>query len=229
MSDLVSSNNNREYLVIGWFTPNYKPLADKFAANLDQYNIPYHLFAKPAQREWNTRRKPEVVLEAVQLYKGKTLILMDIDCIVRGDIERITKINRDVGITLLAQNIPKKRYKLQHWIAVEASSRVVVFKPTQGAKHFAAKWRDVIAESTFNHDEHSLIWAFLQSASTVSFSYIDRDYSGREITQNPDGIIVHNSAHHKVYKRWKLKDMLRGLEKPFRSGRRAKEKQYLTG
>lgn len=221
-SDLVSVDS-RDWLVIGWFTPGpYKELAEQFAINLQKYNAPYHLFAKPAQKEWDTRRKPNVVLEAMQIYKGKTLILMDIDCIIQGDISPITKIESDVGIVILARN----KRKGEHWVLVEASSRVVVFKPTDGAKHFAKQWANVILNSQFNHDEHSMVKAFLKTVPNIRFEYIGRDYSGREAAHNPNGKIIHNSAHRIVHKRRWLKNLLRTLEKPFRTGRTNKEKQH---
>ena len=59
-----------EWLVTGWFTEDtvYRPLAEAFAANLAEHGIPFHLFAKPALGAWNTRRKPAVVLEAMDAY-----------------------------------------------------------------------------------------------------------------------------------------------------------------
>jgi|RhiMethySRZTD1v2_1073278.scaffolds.fasta_scaffold846012_3 hypothetical protein len=73
-----------DWLVTGWFTPNYRPLAEAFAANLSEHGAPFHLFAKPSLGAWNTRRKPAVVLEAMDAYPGKTVVLMDVDCRLRA-------------------------------------------------------------------------------------------------------------------------------------------------
>ena len=69
-----------DWLVIGWFTEDstYRPLAEAFGANLSQHGAPFHLFAKPSLGAWNTRWKPAVVLEAMDAYPGKTLVLMDV-------------------------------------------------------------------------------------------------------------------------------------------------------
>ena len=179
-----------DWLVIGWFTPDYRPLAEAFAANLAEHGAPFHLFAKPKLAPgWNTSRKPAVVLEALDAYPGKTVVLMDVDCIVRGDVAPVANIAGDVGITVLARNM-KRRDKWQHWIAAECSSRVVVFRNTDGARAFARRWAEQIEQSNVNHDEHSMIWAFL-SCPDVRFDYIDPAYSGREVSQLPDGVIVH--------------------------------------
>jgi hypothetical protein len=131
-----------DWLVIGWFTPDYRPLAETFAANLFRRCAPFHLWAKPELAPgWNTSRKPSVVLEAMDAYPGKTLVLMDVDCIVQGDMSPAANIAGDVGITILARNMRRKG-RWQYWIAAEASSRVVVFRNTEGARAFARRWAE---------------------------------------------------------------------------------------
>ena len=218
-----------DWLVIGWFTAEYRPLAEAFAANLTAHGAPFHLFAKPKLRPgWSTRLKPIVVQQAMDAYPGRTLILMDVDCVIRGDIAPVTKIGGDVGITILAQN-RRRRDRWQHWIAVECSSRVVVFRPTEGAMAFARTWADSIERSAVDHDEHSMAWAFLSSPG-VAFSYLDQNYSGREITAMPDAIIAHDSAHEKQRRRERgpFKHLLRAIERPFRSGRTRAAKVELS-
>lgn len=220
MTDIVSASSAQDWLVVGWFTPDYRPLAEAFAANLAEHSAPYHLFAKQKLADgWNTTRKPSVVTEALDAYPGKTVVLMDVDCIVRGDIEPVTRIAGDVGITVIARNV-HNRSGIRHWLAMECSSRVVVFRPCDGARAFARTWAAQIERSTFPHDEHSMAWAFLTSPS-VDFDYIPQVYSGRELADLPDGIIVHDSAHNKSKRsdRGLVADVLRMIERPFRTGR----------
>ena len=137
-----------DWLVTGWFTEDatYQPLAEAFAANLREHGVPFHLFAKPSVGAWNTGRKPLVVLEAMDAYPGKAVVLMDVDCVVRGDIAPVTRIDADVGVVVIARNVRKGK-RLAHWIATECSSRVVVFRPTKGARAFAMNWSEQIARS----------------------------------------------------------------------------------
>jgi hypothetical protein len=209
-----------DWLVTGWFTPNYRPLAEAFAANLSEHGAPFHLFAKPSLGAWNTRRKPAVVLEAMDAYPGKTLVLMDVDCRLRGEIEPVTQIGGDVGIVVIARNVRRRR-RWAHWLSVECSSRVVVFRPTEGARAFARTWADTIERSTVNHDEHSMAWAYLSSPS-IHFDYIDQRFSAREIGRIPDAVIEHDSAHDEERRasRGRFKTLLREFERRFlRSGR----------
>ena len=110
-----------DWLVIGWFTEDstYRPLAEAFAANLSQHRAPFHLFAKPSLGAWNTRRKPAVVLEAMDAYPDKTVVLMDVDCRLRGDIEPVTQIGGDVGIVVIARNVGRRR----RWSNISRSTK----------------------------------------------------------------------------------------------------------
>lgn len=212
-----------DWLVSGWFTEDdaYRPLAEAFAAKLREHGAPYHLWAKPALGAWNTARKPSVVLETLDAYPGKTVVLMDVDCIIRGDIAPVTQIDGDVGIIVIARNVRKGR-KWRQWIAAECSSRVVVFRPTEGARAFARKWADQLERSEFAHDEHAMIWAMLASLSSTSFGYIDQKYSAREVGQIPDAVIEHDSAHDEARRasRGRFRNLLRVFERRLlRSGR----------
>ena len=219
--DLVGGSAG-EWLVTGWFTEDavYRPLAETFAANLSAHCAPYHLWAKPSLGAWNTRRKPAVVLEAMDAYPGKTVVLMDVDCLVRGDIAHMTNVRGDVGIVVIARNVRRKR-RWAHWLSVECSSRVVVFRPTDGARAFAQTWADQIERSHVNHDEHSMAWAYLSSPG-VDFDFIDQRFSAREIGQIPDAVIEHDSAHDEERRaqRSPFKLALREFERRFlRTGR----------
>jgi hypothetical protein len=86
----------------------------------------------------------------------------------------------------------KSRKGFRHWLAFETSSRVVVFRPTKGARTFARRWADKIANAEFNHDEWALSWAYLTSPD-LRFSYIPQEYSGREIGSIADAVIAHTA------------------------------------
>lgn len=228
--DDIVSTRDAPWLVVGWFTPDYRELAESLAFQLKAHGAPYHLFAKPKlESGWNTSRKPIVALEAMNAYPGKTIILMDVDCHIRGDISLAANVDGDVGITVLARNMRRGR-KLQHWIATECSSRVVVFKPTEGAHTFLERWSAQITRSSFNHDEHSMVWTYLSSPG-VRFDYIKPQYSGREFDKMPGGVIVHDSAHNaqRRSERGTIKQFLRNFERRFlRTGRTSRDKTPLA-
>jgi hypothetical protein len=213
----ITGGTVEDWLVVGWFTEDttYRPLAEAFAANLAAHGVSFHLFSKPSLGAWNTRRKPSVVMEAMDAYPGKTVVLMDVDCLLQGDMEPVTRVRGDVGIVVIARNMRKGK-RWAHWLAVECSSRVVVFNPTEKARAFAQTWADTIERSDVNHDEHSMAWAYLSSPS-VDFDYIAQEYSGRELGSLPGAVIVHDSAHDEQRRaeRGRFKTALRAFERRF--------------
>jgi hypothetical protein len=68
-----------DWLVIGWFTPDYRPVAEKLAASLIAHGAPFHLMAKPKLgKGWNTLRKPSVVLELQERRRTQAGVLADL-------------------------------------------------------------------------------------------------------------------------------------------------------
>jgi hypothetical protein len=241
MSGDIIGGTPRGWLAIGWFTQDYRPLAERFAANLAEHGVPHHLWARPKiAAGWNTSQKPDVVLGAMDAYPDKTVVLMDLDCIVSGNIAPVVDVAGDVGITVIARNIPgriDRRLRVgpdrrwRHQIAVECSSRVVVFRPTPGARAFAGAWKHQVATSHVSHDEHCQVWAYLRSSGAgVEFSFIDARYSGREIGQLADAVIAHDSEHAKIKaaRRGGIMDALRTFERRWlRTGRTKARKRQL--
>ncbi|HEX6001173.1 MAG TPA: hypothetical protein VFZ16_17540 [Hyphomicrobiaceae bacterium] len=211
-----------DWLVIGWFTPDYRLLAEQHAASLTARGIPYHLFARSKRvAGWNTLQKPSVVLDAMDAHPGRTLILMDVDCIVDGDIEPVTRIAGDVGLTMNARPV-RLLWPPHRRISVKAASRVVVFRPTDGARRFAEEWARRCALVTRGDDEAPMAAAFLCSLTGVSYAYIDRRYSG--LNHVPGCVIRHDSAHNKQPPRG-LGEWLKTVERKLRTGRTRASKE----
>ena len=195
---------------------------------------PYHLWAKAKLAGgWDTRRKPSVALEAMDAYPGKTLILMDVDCIVRGDIGPVANVTGDVGLILKARQTRKGR-AWQKRVAVVLSSRVVVFRPTEGARAFAQEWAGLCEKAHYAGDETAMTWAYLRRPE-VAFSYLDDRYRAWEVdgySTPQDAVIMHASAHDKAHS-WDWSWMKRGLKaverRYFRSGRTKRETEARLG
>jgi hypothetical protein len=211
MSDL-KGGTPADWLVIGWFTPDYRPLAEAFAANLAEHNAPYHLFSRPKAGGWSALQKPAVVLEAMDAHRGKTLILMDVDCIVRAGIAEVASIEGDMSAWMRTKSAGQN-------VSVFMGSRVMVFRPTEGARALAQEWERRCA--TINDDEHALTWAYL-TRREVACSHLYRRYSGvEEAASDRSCIIVHRSAHggRKDSTSEKVIRWIKLIERPFRTGR----------
>jgi hypothetical protein len=216
--DIQSPDHKKAWLVIGWFTPDYRPLASKLAASLDAHGAPYHLFAKDnSHGRWDVLRKPSIVLDAMAAYPDKTLVLMDVDCIVGGDIRPATQISGDVGVSVKARQSPWQR-----GIIITLGSRVVVFRPTEGARAFTAEWMRLCDQAKVGSSaEVGMAWAYVLRPD-ISYTHLDPRFAGREIGTgyDLDNIVIWHESEHEKGRRGSIKPVLKQIERRwFRSGR----------
>ncbi len=195
MGDLVLGDAGRGWMVTGFFTPDYAPLADALAVNLRLLDQPHHLFAVARNGDWNsqTMRKPRIVLDAMALYPGKTLVLMDVDCMVRqpldGFLAAAPATDMSCGMAVKTKRLGRHRQR------TSLSSRVIVIRPTAGAGQVMRRWEQACTERPWMHgDEPNLVLALARSPG-CSFAPLDDRHSGREAGSAPaDAVIVHHSA-----------------------------------
>jgi hypothetical protein len=220
----LASGNAGDWLVIGWFTPDYRTIAARFADNLRERGAPYHLFAQPVMPDgaWSTLRKPAVVLQAMAAYPDKTLILMDVDCVVTGDLAPLAAMPGPVGLSVKMRERPRTR-RWQREISVSVGSRVAVFKAAAlVARDFATEWQHQCERSDHpGGDETALTWAYLLRPD-IEFSHIDGRYVGRELgarCDDPQVAVWHDSVHDKKGLGRRLQLAAKRVERIFRAGR----------
>ncbi|PPC88618.1 MAG: hypothetical protein CTY31_00175 [Hyphomicrobium sp.] len=195
-ADIIELRDLSDWIVIGFFTPNYRPMAEAFAKSLSSQNHPHHLFAVENSGTWSnvTMLKPTVILNAMDHYPNKSLILMDVDCIVNGSLHELAQFqpNADVSCytTLTMKQLRRHRQNFS------LSSRVMLIRPTHGARDFMIKWREACDERPWMYGaERNLVLAFSRAIG-VSFSPLSITYSGREVgtKKATNAIITHKSA-----------------------------------
>ena len=220
MSKTYISRTEGDYVVVAWFTPDYSHLAETLATNLFNHNAPYHLYPVESFGKSffeRTRKKPEIVLRAMGDYPDKSIVLMDVDSTVKGDISGMLKqTTGDVGICLKARQIKPPR------ITLAASSRVAVFKPTAPARAFVETWAKVCADPSHagHDDELCMLWALMMSPG-LSYFHLPPTHSAREEgVACKDAVITHSSENGKRTFNWGIKSGLKAIEKRFfRTGR----------
>lgn len=216
------------YVVTGFFTPNYRPVAERLVATLNPLKIPHHFFAVSAAEWYNAiLLKPVIVMRARALYPGKTIVLMDVDCMVRGAIDDFMQKFRscDVAISInvkprkLPRNVPMQD-------RVIAAARVTVWRPTEGADRLLAKWVELCKRGG-NHevgDEGFLTRAISQTPHLI-FETLPVEYDGHEVTDiGPEAVIVHLTTRDLV-PRSMLKRAKRALFEKI-TGKRYEEWKY---
>jgi len=189
--DLVSSGAALGWLVCGWFTPDYRPRAERLAAGLIAHGAPYHIRElDKGGGNWThqVKRKPTIILEAMRAHPQSTVVFMDVDCEIRGDVAPATRIGADAACFFQV----KKRAGRQ---LGDMSSRVMVLRPTPGAQKLVEIWIEACAgDPAATSDEPSLLVAIARAAG-CSWTPLDPRFAGREVTNAmPDAAIVHDSA-----------------------------------
>ena len=219
--DIVHVNDSANWLIVGFFTRNYRPLSERFAESLQQQNLPHHLFAVERIGDWSreTMRKPSVVLDAMRAYPSRTVILMDVDCLVNGSLDELVEASRNADFSCYA-SVRIKGHRRSS-LRFSLSSRVMVIRPTPGAERMMREWEKVCRERPdLNGDERALVMAFAR-ANGVNFSPMSEKYSGRELGEAaPGSIITHRSAAFSHGKRRSLSNKFDELLAFAKNGRR---------
>lgn len=182
-----------EILVIGFYTPNYKSLADRLAADCYAHVLQAKFYSV-SSHEWASAilLKPTIIQKARSEFPNATLVLMDVDCRIHGRLTEIESIHSDVALhqrCKIASGLLKSRSTI--W----PSSRILVVKPTAGAARLIEAWRQACASHRSGGDELMLAQAISQTPG-VSISMLPVSYAAFEAGEAPDGaVVVHHSAH----------------------------------
>jgi hypothetical protein len=184
-------------VVVGFFTPNYRPLAEGLAKDLTATGNPHHLIARDkGTATWRNvvHWKPEIVLEAMDHYPQSSIILLDVDCSVRGSLLPTLDFTGDISarskLRLSNHVWPFRKKTILH-----ISSRSMVMKPNERVRKFLADWRDELRTATYYQGGCEMAMRFVIMRSTgLAFCPMDAKYSGLEVDQaTADAVVVHSS------------------------------------
>jgi hypothetical protein len=203
-----------DFLVIGFFTPNYEPAASTFSQNLTEHRISHHLYARPiVEGDWysQTRQKPSVLKVARHDYPNGTLVFMDVDCRVRGAIGEILHARGDVAMRTKGTAMGARQ-------ALKPCTRVMLLRPTIGSDAFIAGWEAACRRARDgNSAEYMLIQAMSDSPENYAVGTLPIKYAGLELHDAPpDAVIVHDSIRDPTRPAWALR---RSLQRYFRASR----------
>lgn len=193
----VGETGPAPYVVTGFFTPNYRPLAESLAKDLAATGNPHHLLAREkGSATWRNvvHWKPEIVLEVMDLYPDRSVILMDVDCSVRGPLAPMLDFNGDISarakLRLTSHIWPFRKKTVLH-----ISSRSMVFRQNDRVRKFLADWRDELRTATYYQGGCEMAMRFVIMRSTgLAFCPMDAKYSGLEVdAASEEAIVVHSS------------------------------------
>lgn len=206
-----------DFVVVGFFTPDYEPAASAFSKNLIAHHISHHLYARPVLGDsWysQTRQKPTVLAQARRDYPDRPLIFMDVDCTVRGDISGILQSPGDLAMRTKGTALGSTRR------ALKPTTRVLLLRPTAGADAFVAAWEGGCQYAGKGDSaEAILIEVMADSPERYTIGTLPLKYAGIELHDAPtDAVVVHDSIHDQTRPAWALR---RGLQRYLRAGRNA--------
>ena len=203
------------FIVIGFFTPDYAKAAADFAANLTEHRLSHHIYERPKiEGGWSsqTRQKPGVLTVARSDYPRDILILMDVDCRVRGDIKDILNSPGDIALRT-------KRTAVGARHALKPCTRVMLLRPTEGSAAFVGAWQTVCESPMSGSAEYVLMQSMSDSPEHYSVGTMSLRYAGMELHDAPsDAVIVHDSIRDPTRPAWAAR---RRLQKYFRKARDA--------
>ncbi|MCC7252729.1 hypothetical protein [Hyphomicrobium sp.] len=200
LGDIVSVNGGTSppYVVVGFFTPNYRPLAENLSKDLVETQNPHHLIARDkGDSTWRNvvHWKPDIVLEAMDLYPESNIILLDVDCSVRGSLLPALDFPGDISARSKLR-LTNHVWPLRQKTVLHISSRSMVFRQNARVRKFLADWRDELRTATYYQGGCEMAMRFVIMRSTgLAFCPMDPKYSGLEVDQaTADAIVVHSSA-----------------------------------
>ena len=171
-----------DWIACGWYTPDYKHWFNKLEWSLIDHGSPYDFRAVPKLDggwERNTCRKAGFVLDALDRHPGKTIIFLDVDCIVTGDLGALASLPCDIALNFAV--LQKKRR-----INLVPLTGHMVINPTAKARALMDIWEKISRDSEFG----------LQDQETLALAMGEEDgVDGAHIMRiTAKGIIVHDSA-----------------------------------
>jgi hypothetical protein len=179
------------FIVFAWHTPDYRHFADELIANLTARSIPHDVVEVPKlpdSWEANTMAKPSHLLAAMDRHPDKTIVLVDVDCQVLGDLTPCTSISGDVGFHIHTHYGKRGGARLSAW------SGTVIVRPTEGARRYVEAWVAAAKEAPWGEvDQSAQIVAMGRSPGT-NFTALGIEWCARKWDNVAEPIVLHDSA-----------------------------------
>ena len=189
-----------EYVVCGFYTPDYRGWFDHLRTSLDLHAQPHDFVVVPKLRggwEVNTLTKAFHVLDAMSRNPDKTVIWLDVDCTVRGDLSPLAILPGDICLPFAIKSRRGRAVNLR------AHSGTMVIKPNERAKRFTRAWAEHSSQMPFGDDDEAALALTIVQCPDVAITNLDRKWFGTGGDQNRN-IIVHDYASREMPKVRKL-------------------------
>lgn len=193
--------DGREWLVIAWFTPDYRKHAERLSRSLEKLRAPHCLLAVEAwATSWERRTmlKPQIVEQAMQRWPGKTLILVDADCEVLGDPQILHEMVK-ADIAVHARSFRRRRLS---WASTSFGIRsgTMVFRPTDGARRLVREWNAAIGRCGPHDVDQTALVLSVPAANETTFQFLPVAWCSIAKERTPATMILHGVAGKSAFK-----------------------------
>jgi hypothetical protein len=180
-----------DYIVCGWFTPDYQHWADSLAANLARLGEPHDLVRvekAPGGWEANTMRKPAQILAAMERHPNRTIIFVDVDCEVRQPLGILATMAADVGVHF------RCRFLRDDTPRLNTRSGTMVFRPTPEARALVDRWCELSQDAPKGAVDQRTLPMAIATTPGLTIEVLHVRYCAVAADQVADPVILHDSA-----------------------------------
>jgi hypothetical protein len=203
----------RPWIVCGFFTPDYRPWAERLIASLEAHGAPHDIVERPklvGGWEANTMAKARAVLEAMDRHPGKVVVFLDVDCEVRGDLAPLAHLSADVAFYVRARR--RRRGGMRFGVR----SGTLVLKPTAAARRFVDAWVEASATAEHGDVDQTTLMLAIGSVPGVSFEPLDAKWCATAGDNVAEPVILHDQASRDAPK---VTGLQRIVQRLWRGGR----------
>lgn len=190
-----------DYVVCGWYTPDYAIWAVQLRQNLDRLNEPHDFVPvnkSPGGWEANTMRKATQIRQAMHRNRGKIIVFLDVDCEVMEPLATLADIHGDIAVHM------RCKFGRSGLPRVSVRSGTMVLRPTLLARTFVDTWADVSARAPKGCVDQRTLPMAMTLIPGLSVNNLDVRYCAVAGDQVKSPAILHDSASKALPKRSKF-------------------------
>ena len=180
-----------DYIVCGWYTPDYAKWAHPLRDNLDRLGID-HDFVEVEKLdggwEHNTMRKPGQILAAMYRHPNRTIVFLDVDCAVLEPLDALAGINDDVAVHFRCKMLKDGTPRLN------TRSGTLVINPTRKAAEFVAVWHNLSVNAPRGCVDQRTLPMAIATTPGLSMHVLDVRYCAVPSDGASKPVILHDSA-----------------------------------
>lgn len=173
--------SEKAYIACGWYTPDYAHWFKKLEKILIMHGTPYDFRAAPKLPggwERNTCRKAGYILDALDRYPDKTVIFLDVDCVITSDLDSLVGLSCDVA---LAFDVARHKRRVNF---IPATGHLIL-NPTPKTRELMEVWLKISENPGFGvHDQETI---------TLALGEVE-NLRLMNIGKTAGGVILHDSA-----------------------------------